>query len=255
MSHEIPKTIPDTIDEVVAGYNKTTDVGEEISDEDVAEMRDVSEDTAGRQKKFLADIGVLDKNGYDYSLTEKGNELGELARFNQQEEAAKVYRELFDEWEPTEEILGHVGEDGLSLDGLANKVALVTVNELNSPRKQRGAETVVKLLERAGFLRQEDGVYRISENSEPDEKEETETYSTTDNAAERTSQPDVKSESPSSANGGVAGRQPSAQTGGVNISLDISGSDDPENVRQLLLAIRQGTQENVENYGHLDEDK
>ena len=36
----------------------------------------------------------------------------------------------------------------------------------------------------------------------------------------------------------------------VDISLDISGSDDPKNVRQLLLAIRQGTQENVENYEH-----
>jgi len=250
MSHEIPKTVPETLNEVVAGYNKTADVGEEISDEDVAEMRDVGEDIAGRQKKFFADIGVLDKDGYDYSLTEKGNELGELVRFDQQEEAAKVYRELLDEWEPTEEILAHVGEEGLSLDDLADRVALVTANELTSSRKERGAETVVDLLEWAGFLEEDDGVYRISKKSEPDKKEDTETLGATDDLAEETSQSDVQVESPPSANGGVAGRQPSAQTGGLDISLDISGSDDPENVRQLLLAIRQGTQEDVENYEH-----
>lgn len=255
MSHEIPKTVPETLNEVVAGYNKTADVAEEISDEDVAEMRDVSEDIARRQKKFFADIGVLDKDGYDYSLTEKGHELGRLVRFNQQEEAAEVYRELFDHWEPTEEILAHIDEEGLDLEDLADKVALVTANELTSARKERGAETVVELLEWSGFLEEEDDIYRISENSEPEEKKDTETLGSTDDTTEEIGQSEAQVESPTSANGGVAGRQPSIQTGGLDISLDISGSDDPENVRQLLLAIRQGTQEEVDNYEHPEEDE
>lgn len=255
MSHAIPKTVLESLNEVAAGYNKIADAGEEISDEGVSDVRDVSEDNSRRQKKFFADIGVLDKNGHDYHLTEQGHELGRLIRFNQQEDAAELYRELLDDWDPTAEILANVDEDGLSLEDLADKVALVTANELTTRRKERGAETIVELLEWTGFLEEEDGVYRISEDPVADERENAETLGTSDEPAEETGQSDAQVESPPSANGGVAGRQPSVQTGGLDISLDISGSDDPENVRQLLLAIRQGTQEGVDNYEHPNEDE
>lgn len=69
MSHPIPRTTLENLNEVVAGYDKMAETGEEITDEGVAEVRDVSEDTARRQKKFFAEIGVLDKDGYDYYLT------------------------------------------------------------------------------------------------------------------------------------------------------------------------------------------
>lgn len=255
MSHAIPKTTLESLNEVIAGYNKMADNGEKITDEGVGDVRDVSKDIARRQKKFLAEIGVLEKEGYDYYLTEKGHELGRLVRFNQQEDAGRLYRELLDDWEPTAEILANVDDGGLHLDDFADKVALVTANELTTPRKETGAETVVELLEWTGFVEEEDGAYRISEEAEVDERGESESLGTSDEEPGSLGQDEASAESRESANGGVASRQPSNQTGGPDISLDISGSDDPENVRQLLLAIRKGTQEDLDNYETVNEDE
>jgi hypothetical protein len=255
MSHAIPKTVLESLNEVVAGYNKIADAGEEIDDESVADVRDVSEDNARRQKKFFAEIDILDKNGHDYHLTEQGNKLGRLIRFDRQEDAAELYGELLDDWPPTAEILANVDDDGYSLDDLADKVALVTANELTTRRKERGAETIVELLKWTGFLEEEDGIYRISENPRANERENAETLGMSGESANGAEQSDSQVESPPSANGGVTGRQSSVQTGGLDISLNISGSDDPENVRQLLFAIRQGTQEDVDSYEHPNEDE
>jgi hypothetical protein len=254
MSHNIPKTTLESLNEVVAGYNKTADVGDLVDDEEISEVRDVGEDNAGRQRKFLAEIGVLRRDGYDYYLTEKGNELGHLIRFNEQEDAGKIYRELLDDWEPADEILAHLDDEGLDLEDLVDKVALVTANELSSRRNELGAETIVDLFEWAGYLEEEDGIYRVAEESKVEEREE-ETLGISSDSPVESEQVEAQTGPPASANGGVAKRQQSIQTGGLNISLDISGSDDPENVRQLLLAIRQGTQENVDNYENPEEDE
>ena len=253
MSHPIPKASVESLNEVVAGYNKVADAGEEISDEAVADERDVSEDNARRQKKFFAEIGVLEKDGHDYLLTEKGHELGRLVRFNQQEDAAELYGELLEEWEPTAEIIANVDENGLSLEDLADKVALVTANELTTNRKERGANAIVELLEWTGFLKEEDGIYTISEESDADERENTETLGASDESTDESEQSNAHVETPPTGNGESAKRQSSMQTGGIDISLDISGSDDPENVRQLLLAIRQGAQEDVDDYEYSEE--
>jgi len=247
MVSEIPKTGLDSLNEVVAGYNKSAEEGEEVDDENVAEVRDVSADTAGRQRKFYSEIGVLRKDGYDYYLTEDGFELGRLIRFNEQEDAGELYRELLDDWEPTDEILAHIDEEGLDLNDLKDKVALVTANELSSRRNELGAETIVDLLEWARYIEEEDGRYRISEASETQGREETETLGTSSGRPDNPEQVTADAVSQGSANRRAA-KQQTVQTGGLNISLDISGSEDPENVRQLLLAIRQGTQENIDNY-------
>jgi len=79
---EIPRGKQEIVKEAIVGFEKTSEVGEGVSEEGAAEARDVSEDNAKRQKRFLAEIGVLEKDGYDYYLTENGANLGEFIRFD-----------------------------------------------------------------------------------------------------------------------------------------------------------------------------
>jgi len=248
MSQSIPKTTLDTLNEVAAGYNKIADAGGKITDEEVAEVRDVSEDNARRQKKFFTEIGVLEKDGHDHHLTDSGHELGRLIRFNKEDDAGEIYRELLDGWEPTEEILAHVDDGGISLDELADNVALVTANELSTNRKERGAKTVVELLVWAGYLDESDGTYFPSDEVESSQEVD-ENSTTQEPTPEESEVADVEPVEPEvSGNGGVQSVGQTAQSNGIYISLDVSGDDDPENVRELLLAIRQGTQEDVDEF-------
>lgn len=133
-----------------------------------------------------------------------------------------------------------------------DKVGLVTVTEITTNRKEYGASAIVDALEWTGFIDQgEEGNYYRSE-SEPDVDGEDE-----DEAVDEP-QPMASSAEPEptavaqprpepNVDGGAVAT-PTVGNTGVDINLDVSGTDDPENVRQLLLAIRKGSQEDVENY-------
>lgn len=257
MSHEIPRTTLDSLKEVLAGYNKIAEPGEKITDEGVGEVRDISADNARRQKKFLDGIGVLKKDGHDYLLTEAGHELGKQIRFNKDDEAAEIFEELLDDWEPKAEILSYVDDDGIGREELANNVALVTATELSDRRRELGAETVIDLFEWASFIKKEDdGMYRMVESTDDgQELEHKEAETTVEEKSEAPSEEPEISESSEpiatstiSGNGDSARPETSVDTGGIDISLDVSGDDDPENIRDLLLAIRQGTQEEVDEF-------
>jgi hypothetical protein len=169
----IPKTKSSKLKEVLAGYDKVAKAGEVISDEEVGEARDVSEDTARRQKTFLCEIDVLEKDGHDYRLTGEGQKLGHYIRFNQDDQASESLRILLNDYDPIPKLLSHFDSDGIGYDDLVDKVGFVTANELTSGRKKAGAEAIVELLEWTEFIRpDEEGTYysvaeRSKSNSEP----------------------------------------------------------------------------------------
>lgn len=282
---EIPRARVDTVKEAIVGFEKTSDVGEEVSEEDAEDARDVSEGNAKRQKRFLADIGVLDKEGYDYYLTEEGQALGEYIRFNQEEQASEMLRELFDEhWEALDELLANIDEDGMQREDLVDKVAFITATELTSHRREYGAETVVDLLEWTGFLKSnEDDIYYPVDDGENERdvssgKASTSTDSKIDDNTEAVDGPEsgsekeVESKSESGKNTGSSwsgdieasaedtessreglGAEDSMGVqlqGGLNLNIDLelSGDENPENVRKLILAIRKAANQGVDEY-------
>jgi hypothetical protein len=283
---EIPRARVDTVKEAIVGFEKTSDVGEDVSEEDAEDARDVSEGNAKRQKRFLADIGVLDKEGYDYFLTEDGQALGEYIRFNQEEQASETLRELFKEhWEALDELLANVDEDGMQREDLVDKVAFITATELTSNRREYGAETIVDLLEWTGFLKsdEDDDVYYPVDDGENerdessgkdstsmDSKSDTVTESVEETESESDKEVESESESgmstASMANGGVEastedtessdgglGAEDSMEVnlqGRLNLSIDLelSGEENPENVRKLILAIRKAANQDVDEY-------
>lgn len=247
MSHAIPKASIDSLDEVLAGYNKTTEAGELIDDDEVADVRDLTKDVAKRQKKFFAEFGVLEKDGRNYRLTEEGDTLGKYIRFNQMEDAAVAVAKFLDEWEPTAEILAHLGNEGLTKGELVDKIALVTANDITNWRKEAGVSALIAMLERAELIGTEDDKYYQNEGSQSSSGDAL-AASAGQSETEAIEQPEPVAEPTVSE---VPVTQPGStqvQTSGLNISLDISGSDDPENVRQLLLAIRHGVEANLDEY-------
>lgn len=232
-----------SLKEVLAGYDKISDVGDEISDEEVAEVRNPSKDLARRQKKFFNDIGILNKDGKSYHLTEQGQKLGKFIRFNQDSDAKPVLQNLLLDWEPTDEILSYIDSSGIEEDELRNKIGFVTSTELSTRRKKTGAEAIVDLLEWTEIIAQNDqGTYEKSEENLKDNR---------DNELENDENSGKSTEKSVTVDGGqsqnhVLISDGSSESEGLHINLDISGDDDPENVRKLLLAIRKGTQQNLE---------
>jgi len=282
---EIPRARVDTVKEAIAGFEKTSDVGEEVSEEDAEDARDVSEGNAKRQKRFLADIGILNKDGYDYYLSEDGQALGEYIRFNQEEQASETLRELFSEnWEPLDELLANVDEEGMEREDLVDKVAFITATELTSNRREYGAETIVDLLEWTDFIESNEGnIYHLIEGVEeesdvPSEESSTstnpegdensgsveDTESGSNKKVENTSESEKVADS--RANGGVDASVGNTETSdedlghedsveveledglNLNVDLELSGDENPENVRKLVLAIRKAYIQNIDEY-------
>lgn len=246
---EIPRASLDAIEETLAGYSKTADVGDAISDDDVADSRDVSSDVAKRQKRFFVNIGILEKDGHDHLLTERGETLSELIRFNQDDEVTARFRGILNEWEPTDEILAHV-EGGISEEDLENAIALVTETDLSSWRHEAGATAVITLLERTGFIeKDQNGQYHVADGNQEPTETGTQVADVTTSVEPTASTPVESGTGAAEAPTPTVGDSPQqAGVTGVSINLDVSGTDDPENVRQLLLAIRKGSREDLENY-------
>ncbi|HET7322991.1 MAG TPA: hypothetical protein VFJ06_01530, partial [Halococcus sp.] len=242
----IPRTNADKLKEVLAGYDKTADAGDAISDEAVEEVRDVGEETAKRQKNFLCEIGVLDKDGNDYQLTEKGQQLGNYIRFNQNDQARELFRDLLTNHNSISELLSHFDSEGLGHEDLVNKVGFVTANELTSDRIKSGAKAMVELLEWTDFIKSDgEGIYYLVEEGQrgsDDElkqppEEEPETVDQHNDTSDRTQNYSSKSQNEI--------RDSEIQSGVLDIKLELTGGEDPENVRKLILAIRKGSEQGI----------
>lgn len=244
----IPKANSNKLKEVLAGYDKVAEAGEVVSDEEVGEARNVGEDTARRQKKFLCEIDVI-KNGHDYRLTEEGQQLGKYIRFNQDDQARESLRALLDDYEPIPELLSHIDSDGIEHDNLVDKVGFVTESELTTSRKKSGAEAIVELLEWTDFITSdEEDIFHLFEGNESsNESESSESSSKTaansqgainERQAERSRTNEVDSND----------RTLGVQSGAVDIQLELTGDEDPENVRKIILAARKGLQQDISKH-------
>jgi len=235
MTGNIPRANLKTVKEVIAGSEKVGEKGEEVPIDKVSEVRDVSLDNAKRQRKFLSDLGIFEKDGHSYLLTEKGETIGEYLRFNQDEEARKEFKAVLDQWEPLEEILSHVDSE-ISEEDLKQKIAFVTNTELSGTRKKSGAKGVVQLLEWTGYVEENNGNYirthsDETENTDSEEgsnsKERGQNLAADSNAAEEVSRKmDAR----------VSSSSPKAS---FDIEISLDGDEDPENVKKIVEGVLQ----------------
>src|SRR6056297_47504 len=92
--YSIPRGGTQALEETLKGYYLTASVGDEVDEEKVANEADISKDNNRRQRPFFNDIGALNKDGYDYDLTEEGYQLGRLFAHDKRKKAKSEIRDL-----------------------------------------------------------------------------------------------------------------------------------------------------------------
>ncbi|AWB27802.1 hypothetical protein [Halococcoides cellulosivorans] len=268
-NHPVPKASLDTLQEIIEGYYEAADTDELVEDEDVEEEIESSSDVIRRQKKFFADVGLLSKEGHDYRLLQAGNNIGRALAFDREGEAAEGLRDLLDEWEVTEELINDIGSGELVKDEVIDSLAFITETDPSTPRKKTGLAALVDLFVWTGILIEtEGGNYRIADTQR--QSDSVETKQTEEIADEKEERQDQSPESEPSVDGQeeevrvYPQEEPSAskilKEGQFSINLDLSGDEGPENVKKLIIAVREGLEaevpepqtpsENGESEGH-----
>jgi len=254
--HSIPKSGADYIKKVIEEAYETYSVGDLVDEEDISDGTELGEDNTRRQKKFLAEIGVLDKDGWDYSLTQKGHEVGRALSYGRDEDARGVLNSLLADWDVTKQLEADLEEGPHSLDDLTDSLAYLTESDKSSSRKRRGLKGLVHLYTWSGILSEESGEYVLSENKQAENGTESAGPSTPQKSKEN--EEGSKTSDPSTSTSGSIGDQQS-ESGtpvsvereipsdsntsaeiSVNIDLEVSSEDDPQQVAELISAIRSG---------------
>lgn len=251
--HPVPKTQIETLKGIIEGYYEAAEVGEVVEDEDVEEESEYSDDVISRQKKFLADVGILDKDGYDYTLLEPGYQVGRALAFDRESDAKEVFRELLKQWEVTGQLKEDLDDREIDEEGVVDSLAYLTETDLSSPRKKTGLSALVDIYSWTKILSETDnGKYRLS--SEP-QRESQEAESTEDRGElqESTGQGSTERESTTSSTEqaqSISANHSSQKTtiadGTVSVDVELSGDEDPQNVKELIIAVREGLQEEIE---------
>ncbi|MFD1644669.1 hypothetical protein [Haloarchaeobius litoreus] len=255
--HPVPKTQIDSLKTIIEGYYEAGAVGEEVEDEDVAEEIELSSDVIKRQKRFLADIGLLEKDGYDYTLLEEGHEVGRGLAFDRNDDAVEALYDLLDGWEVTEQLISDIDGEVKSEEELVDSLAYLTETDPNG-RKKTGLTALVHLYRWVGILSQAgENKYKLSdpdtERSEDQTVEETSTPDVVEESGKNT--PTTKSLSEPTPEEQVPGHSVPETThkvqteegisGDITIDIELKGDDDPDNVQALLLAIRKGLHDDL----------
>ena len=253
-NHPVPKTQIETLKDIIEGYYEAADTGELVEDEDVEDETEYSDDVIGRQKKFLADVGVLERDGYDYTLLEPGHQIGRALAFDRGSDAVEAFRELLNGWEVTDQLKDDLGNKSHAKDKVIESLAYLTETDHSSPRKKTGLSALVDLYRWTGILSETgDGEYQVSATEIQDGKQETElpeNETGTHEPEEEEEQTERSSSDPPHEPAQTSSTDSFAQEvtvadDTVSVDIKLSGDENPQNVRELIVAVRKGLQENI----------
>ncbi|WP_058366974.1 hypothetical protein [Haloparvum sedimenti] len=183
-AHAVPKGVGlDALREILAGWSEVGAAAEPRYTADVADATGYS-DAAGRQTRFLEDLGVLDptESGQKHRLTDEGEQLAGALAIDDEGYAREHAADLLREWPVTEELRAILRGNPTAEEDLIPLLATVAGVDPEKRRVETGLSTLLDLYEWAGLLdRDEEGRYRLpgeadaegSETSTEDEEPET----------------------------------------------------------------------------------
>jgi hypothetical protein len=230
----IPKASDKTVKKTVIGYYRASNSGGEVTNEKAAEGAGISKDNLRRQKSFLQDIGALIEGDSGYALTETGQEIGRFLQHGREDDAKEPFGNLLREWEATPKILEDIGSGYTTKEEVLDSIGFITDHQLEAERQQRGADALIDLYVWTGILEEsEDGEYRPVEVQESDVNPP-ESEGTQNSPVEEKSVDDDGRRYDARPNDRDFGDIP------FEISLELTGTEDPENVQKLIVAIRAG---------------
>lgn len=250
-NHPVPKASIDTLREIIEGYYEAGEIGEVVDHGSVEEEVEASRDVIRRQKRFLADLGVLDKDGHDYLLHQKGAEIGRALAFERNEEARKEIGGLLEAWEVTEELVEDMGQEEVDEETLTDSIAYITETDPSTPRKKTGLSALVDLYMWTGILEKSgEDSYRVAITTDQDDqngsdegkKNKTSLSENGDQSSDSKPHEDGKIGKKEISSGVHAPADAKSNTNSISITMELSGEEDPANVKKLIIAVRQGLQ-------------
>ncbi|NIC00051.1 hypothetical protein [Halobacterium sp. R2-5] len=166
-THHIPKGVSrDTLEDVVAGWEAVGAAAEPKHTADVEDATGLA-DAVGRQTRFLEDVGVLEADGQEHRLTERGQALAGALAVGDDGRARERARGLLADWPVTETVRGVVRGNPSDEGELVPIVAAVTGHDPEASRVRSGVTTLLDCYDWAGILeRDEDGRYRLPDDGE-----------------------------------------------------------------------------------------
>lgn len=170
MTHHIPKGVSlDTLLQIVAGWSAVGAAAEPKYTSTVEDATDIA-DAVGRQTRFLEELGLLEPEGQQHRLTDRGQALAGAVAVEDEVQARKHAREALAEWPVTVQVRGIVRENPTAEADLVPLVAAVTGQDLDADRVRSGLTTLLELYDWAGLLdRDEEGRYRLPETERAEE--------------------------------------------------------------------------------------
>jgi len=153
--------------EVVGSWNRADAAGLPLSAKEVAEKARFKTKTIERQQRFMLQLGLLQKKGRKYSLTEAGAQVCRLADYQQTEDFYSKVRNLLTSWSELLLVLEFVRRVGtIAREKLVSRIVMYSGRPSGDKNAVTGAETLVDLLEKAGVTSQENGEVWIAKNTQ-----------------------------------------------------------------------------------------
>lgn len=253
VDHPVPKTQIETLREIIEGYYEAGEVDELVEQEDVVPETDLGEDVIRRQKKFLADIGILEKDGYDYTLLEPGNQIGRALAFDRESNAKENFKQLFVDWDVTSELERDLVDGEHDRGDVIDSLAYITETDLSNNRNRTGLSALIDLYQWTGILSENsDGKYHAPNSGSREDETESEPETNSDESqdndeldTEQTVQLSKNSD-PSDTNVIPSTQEVADSDGRISVDITLLGEENPQNVENLILSVRRGLEKELE---------
>ena len=244
-TYSIPYASDETLKDTIIGYYRSSSSGGEVSTQKAAEGADISEDNLKRQRGFLAEVGILYEGDDDYGLTDVGQEIGRALRHDREDDAREPFGEVLREWEATSEVLDDLGPDYCDKEAVLDSIGFVTDHELGNYRQKAGANGLIDLYVWTDILeKDEDGEYRAVGFEEDDSEQvpDMEGEKTAGPTPDQSHRVDVNIDDQQPVD---PPRSPEIRSVPFDVSLELTGDEDPVNVRDLFIAVRTGLEAEI----------
>jgi len=150
---DVPSNTPlDRLNEIIVGWYRSKAHEAPSSISEVNKRTGVETTTVSRQNAFLQDVGLLQKEGNLFRLTEMGASYAKFLDFGQIEEAKRTLRTILSEWKGFQQVYDYLDLKGpLSREELADRIGLASDKKPVGGTKT-GINAIIDLLLFAGIV-------------------------------------------------------------------------------------------------------
>jgi hypothetical protein len=243
----IPKRVSaDDIKDILKAYYIEGAHNEPVKTAPVEDSSGLS-DRVGRQTKFLVELGLLEKNGRERSLTNDGEDVAEALMGGNESLAKSLMREVFTDWEFTGKIRGFLRMNEPEPTDTDRLLEYIDANTSGSDK--RGYSTLIELLVWVDLLEETEDGYSLSDGKK-DQKDSTVKDDVPNDKKPSKEREDIQrddvAEMPNiKSDQNIGALVADSGKFSFSIEMTVSPEDNPDEVESIVSAVRRGLKRDV----------